>query len=130
MTEFCFGFLNDVRQQKQLLHQLTEAKNNFQLALAYLRFLSSDETISDVENLENIAFEIPQNNLLYTQALENRDEIKIQDIQVNATKKNINIANSAYYPSQLIESSINSINSNLVLGFFIIYPFFIKSITK
>lgn len=26
-VEFCFGFLNDVRQQKQLLHQLTEAKN-------------------------------------------------------------------------------------------------------
>ena len=73
--------------QLNLNSQLTEAKNNFQLALAYLRFLSSDETISDVENLENIAFEIPQNNLLYAQALENRDEIKMQDINLNATKK-------------------------------------------
>ena len=85
--------------QLNLNSQLTEAKNNFQLALAYLRFLSSDETISDVENLENIAFEIPQNNLLYTQALENRDEIKMQDINLNATKNNIEIANGSYYPT-------------------------------
>ncbi len=79
--------------------QLIEATNNFELALAYLKFLSSDDSISDVESLENINFEIPQENLLYNQALENRDEVKMQDIQVNATKKNINIANSAYYPS-------------------------------
>lgn len=79
--------------------QLIEATNNFELALAYLRFLSSDDSISDVESLENINFEISQENLLYNQALENRDEVKMQDIQVNATKKNINIANSAYYPS-------------------------------
>lgn len=31
-VEFCFGFLNDVRQQKQLLHQLTEAKNHAEAA--------------------------------------------------------------------------------------------------
>ena len=79
--------------------QLIEASNNFELALAYLKFLSSDDSISDVESLENINFEIPQENLLYNQALENRDEVKMQNIQVSATKKNINIANSAYYPS-------------------------------
>lgn len=79
--------------------QLIEANNNFELALAYLRFLSSDDSISDVENLENINFEIPNENLLYNQALENRDEIKMQDIHINASKKNIEVANSAYYPS-------------------------------
>jgi outer membrane protein len=79
--------------------QLIEASNNFELALAYLRFLSSDDLISDVQTLENITFEIPQENLLYNQALENRDEVKMQNIQVSATKKNIEIANSAYYPS-------------------------------
>ena len=79
--------------------QLIEASNNFELALAYLRFLSSDDSISDVQTLENITFEIPQENLLYNQALENRDEVKIQNIQVSSTKKNIEIANSAYYPS-------------------------------
>ena len=79
--------------------QLIEANNNFELALAYLRFLSSDDSISDVENLEHINFEIPNENLLYNQALENRDEIKMQDIHINASKKNIEVANSAYYPS-------------------------------
>ncbi|MFA6740413.1 MAG: TolC family protein [Arcobacteraceae bacterium] len=79
--------------------QLIEASNNFELALAYLRFLSSDDSINDVQTLENITFDIPEENLLYNQALENRDEVKMQNIQVSATKKNIEIANSAYYPS-------------------------------
>ena len=79
--------------------QFIEASNNFQLALAYLRFLSSDETINDVENLQNINSEISNEKLLYNQALENRDEIKMQEINLNASKKNIDIANSAYYPT-------------------------------
>ena len=79
--------------------QLLEVKNNFQLALAYLTFLSSDETISDVEELKNLYFKFPNEKELYAQALENRDEVKMQNIQVNANKKNIDIANGAYYPS-------------------------------
>ena len=79
--------------------QLLEAKNNFQLALAYLGFLSSDDSITDVENLENIYFKFPNEKELYKQALENRDELKMQNIQVNASKKNIDIAKAAYYPS-------------------------------
>ncbi len=79
--------------------QLFEAQNNFQLALAYLGFLSSDDSIKDVEELENIYFKFPNEEELYAKALENRDEVKMQNIQVNATKKNIEIANSSYYPS-------------------------------
>lgn len=78
---------------------LIEAKNNFQLALAYLKFLSSNDEISDVQELENIYFNFPNKDELYKIALENRDEIKMQDIQVNATKKNIEIAKSAYFPT-------------------------------
>ena len=78
---------------------LIEAKNNFQLALAYLRFLSSNDEISDVQELENRYFHFPNEEELYKKALENRDEIKMQDIQVNANKKSIEIAKSAYYPS-------------------------------
>lgn len=79
--------------------QLLEAQNNFQLALAYLGFLSSDDSIKDVEELENIYFKFPNEEELYAKALEHRDEVKMQNIQVNATKKNIEIANSSYYPS-------------------------------
>jgi len=78
---------------------LIEAKNNFQLALAYLIFLSSNDEISDVQELENIYFDFPNKDELYKIALENRDEVKIQDIQVTATKKNIEIAKSAYLPT-------------------------------
>ncbi len=78
---------------------LIEAKNNFQLALAYLRFLSSNDEINDVQELENRYFHFPNEEKLYKIALENRDEIKMQDIQVNATKKSIEIAKSAYYPT-------------------------------
>ena len=79
--------------------QLLESKNNFQLALAYLSFLSSDESISDVEDLKNLYFKFPNEKELYSQALENRDEVKMQNVQVNASKKNIDIAKAAYYPS-------------------------------
>ena len=79
--------------------QLLEAQNNFQLALAYLGFLSSDDSIKDVEELENIYFKFPNEEELYAKALENRDEVKMQNIQVNASKKNIEIANSSYYPT-------------------------------
>jgi outer membrane protein TolC len=78
---------------------LIEAKNNFQLALAYLRFLSSNDEINDVQELENRYFHFPNEKELYKKALENRDEVKMQDIQVNATKKSIEIAKSAYYPT-------------------------------
>ena len=79
--------------------QLLEAKNNFQLALAYLTFLSSNENITDVEELKNLYFKFPNEKELYTQALENRDEIKMQNIQIDASKKNIDIAKASYYPS-------------------------------
>ena len=79
--------------------QLLETKNNFQLALSYLVFLSSDDSITDVENLENIYFKFPNEKELYEQALKSRDEIKMQDIHVNASKKNIEISKASYYPS-------------------------------
>ncbi len=79
--------------------QLLETKNNFQLALSYLVFLSSDDSITDVGNLENIYFKFPNEKELYEQALKSRDEIKMQDIHVNASKKNIEISKASYYPS-------------------------------
>ncbi len=79
--------------------QLTEAKNNFQLALAYLKFLTSNDEITDVQTLENIHFNIPNQQELYEKAMQTRDEVKMQNIEVEATKKNIDIAKSSYYPT-------------------------------
>ncbi|WP_152020489.1 TolC family protein [Aliarcobacter butzleri] len=78
---------------------LTEAKNNFNLALAYLKYLTSNENITDVENLENIYFDLKNFDELYNNALEARDEVKMQNITIEANKKNIDIQKGSYYPT-------------------------------
>ncbi|MCT7911420.1 TolC family protein [Arcobacter lacus] len=78
---------------------LTEAKNNFNLALAYLKYLTSNENITDVENFENIYFDLKNFDELYNNALETRDEIKMQNITIEANKKNIDLQKGSYYPT-------------------------------
>lgn len=78
---------------------LTEAKNNFNLTLAYLKYLTSNENITDVENLENIYFDLKNFDELYNNALETRDEVKMQNITIEANKKNIDIQKGSYYPT-------------------------------
>lgn len=78
---------------------LTEAKNNFNLALAYLKYLTSNENITDVENLENIYFDLKNFDELYNNALETRDEVKMQSITIEANKKNIDVQKDSYYPT-------------------------------
>lgn len=78
--------------------KLLEAQNNFDLALAYLRFLTSNETISDVENIENIYFNLESEEELYKKALEKRDEVTLQKISINANSKNVDAQKSEYYP--------------------------------
>ncbi len=78
--------------------KLIEAQNNFDLALAYLRFLTSNENISDVKELENIYFNLENSEELYKKALEKRDEVSLQNISIKANEKNITAQKSAYYP--------------------------------
>lgn len=93
----------DVKQAKvyelNINTKLIEAQNKFDLSIAYLKFLTSSDNIKDVENLKNIYCEIPTNKTLYERALENRDELKMQKINKDASKKNIDISKSAYYPN-------------------------------
>ena len=79
--------------------KLIEAQNQFDLAIAYLRFLTSNQNISDVNELKNIYCDISDMSNLYGRALKNRDELKMQNFQKDAMKKNIDIANSSYYPT-------------------------------
>ena len=93
----------DVKQAKvyelNVNSNLIQAKNQFEQSLAYLKFLSTKDEINDVKELKS--FESINENFsdLYEIALENRDEIKMQNIQIDASKKNIEIAKSSYYPS-------------------------------
>ncbi len=93
----------DVKQAR--VHELNinanllEAQNKFKLAIQYLRFLTSNNNIKDVKTLKYIKNNQNDFKELYSYALKNRDEVKMQNIQVNAMKKNIKVANSSYYPS-------------------------------
>ncbi|QKF59520.1 TolC family protein [Aliarcobacter lanthieri] len=78
--------------------KLIQAQNNFNLALAYLRFLTSNDNISDVAEIENIYFTLESQEDLYKKALEKRDEVSLQNISIKANEKNISAQKSAYYP--------------------------------
>lgn len=78
--------------------KLVEAENNFNLSLAYLKFLTSNELISDVEGIQNIYFDFENEEELYKKALEKRDEVSLQKISIDANNKNIDIQKSSYYP--------------------------------
>ncbi|WP_418180796.1 TolC family protein [Aliarcobacter lanthieri] len=78
--------------------KLIQAQNNFNLALAYLRFLTSNDNISDVAEIENLYFSLENQEELYKKALEKRDEISLQNISIKANEKNISAQKSAYYP--------------------------------
>lgn len=78
--------------------KLIQAQNNFDLAIAYLKFLTSNDSISDVEEIENLYFNLENQDELYKKALEKRDEVSLQNISIKANEKNINAQKSAYYP--------------------------------
>lgn len=61
-----------------------QAKNNFELSLAYLSFLTGIENLTDVKKLKN--YEINKNTDT-SSALEKRDEIKILKTTNNLYKK-------------------------------------------
>ena len=76
---------------------LINAKNNFELALAYLTYLTEIENISDVNDLKTYNIKTTENKLFKT-ALENRDEVKIINTSNSLYKKNIALNKSSYYP--------------------------------
>lgn len=93
----------DVKQAKvyelNVNSQLIQAKNQFEQSLAYLRFLTTKDEIYDVKELKSFASIDENLSHLYKIALDNRDEVKMQNIQIDASKKNIEISKSSYYPS-------------------------------
>jgi len=56
--------------------KMIEAKNKFELAISYLRFLTNDYTISDVKGFETIQINISSLKLLQQQAYKNREDFK------------------------------------------------------
>lgn len=92
----------DVKQAKvhelNVNSRLIEAQNSFDIAISYLKFLTTDDAITDVKSMKHINLNISSIENLYNEAIKNRDEFKMQEINTLAMKKNINMVNSEYYP--------------------------------
>ena len=76
-----------------------DAQNKFDSALAYLKFLTSNDKITDVKKLKYIKLKSLDFNTLYKNALVNKNSLKMQNLNKKITKKSIDIANSKYYPT-------------------------------
>ena len=76
-----------------------QAQNKFDLALEYLKFLTSNDKITDVKELKNIKIDNLDFNTLYKNALVNKNDLKMQKINTKIRKKNIEVSNSQFYPS-------------------------------
>ncbi len=86
-------------QELNVQSKIIEANNKFDIALAYLRFLTSNENIQDVKTLKMFPSAKIELKNLYTNALKSRDDLKIIESSKKATKKNIDLNKASYYPN-------------------------------
>ena len=122
----------DVSQQKATLAQsqltATQAQNNLHLALLVLTQLlelPTPEGFSIVRpnlNNQNI-LNIPSDpNIIYQEALLFKPEVKAEQLRLDASEKNIKIAQAALYPTLSLtgglQSNYNTISSMPADGFF------------
>ncbi len=87
-------------QELKVQSKVTQAQNKFDIAIAYLRFLSSNEKLSNVKSLK--LFKLNNNQKLkslYKEAIENRIDLKMLNISKNAMEKNVDLNKSSFYPN-------------------------------
>ncbi len=86
-------------QELKVQSKVTQAQNKFDIAIAYLRFLSSNEQLSNVKSLK--LFRLNDKNLksLYKEAIDNRVDLKMLDISKDAMEKNVDLNKSSFYPN-------------------------------
>lgn len=99
------GLVTKIDVKQATVHELNvnsrliEAQNNFDVSIAYLKFLTSNEDITDVSKMEHIYCDVNSIDDLYQKALDNRDELKMQEINKDAMKKNVSVVKSEYLPT-------------------------------
>jgi outer membrane protein TolC len=78
--------------------KMIEAKNQYNLALAYLRFLTGNNDITDVRDFRVIIS--PDSNLLTLQnnAIQNRNDVKWMKENVKTMRKKVKMDSSVKYP--------------------------------
>lgn len=83
----------------QVNAKLLEAHNAYKLALAYLRFLSSDDTITDVGSFENLDVETKQTlENLKQEAFLHREDLKWMDYNVKTMHNKVGFESAEKWP--------------------------------
>jgi outer membrane protein len=92
----------DVKQAKVydmgVESQMVEAYNRYELAISYLKFLTSDREITDIEEFHTILNSKENINLLQSIGLENREDIKWMELNTKTLKSKIDYESSKKYP--------------------------------
>lgn len=78
--------------------KIIEAQNHFQLALAYLRFLTDDKEIDDVESFINIQTSTKVLETIQNEALQKRDDYAWMGYNVKTMQKKIHFDSAEIYP--------------------------------
>ncbi len=79
--------------------KMIEAQNRYELALSYLKFLTSDYKITDVSDFKTIENEIAPLEKLHTSALEKRDDLHWMKYNTQTLKSKIDFDSSDNYPT-------------------------------
>ncbi len=77
---------------------IIEAKNQFDLAISYLKFLTSDDTITDVDGFKNIEVDSTALTALQEKAKENREDYKWMKYNADTMKAKIDFDSADKYP--------------------------------
>jgi len=98
---------------------MIESKNRYDLAMSYLRFLTSDKYITDVAEFKNIENQITNIEQLQQQAHENREDYSWMKYNTETLKAKIDLEESDFYPTigaqveyGYNDNQINNINSD------------------
>lgn len=99
--------------------KVIDAKNRFELAIAYLRFLTDDKSIDDVSEFEDIKFNYSSIKSLQETAITNRDDYNWMKYNTDTMKEKIKFDSAEKYPMVgahleygYNDDSLNNINSN------------------
>ncbi len=79
--------------------KMIEAQNKYNLALAYLRFLTGDDKITDVKDFRVIISPNSNLNQLQQMALKNRNDVKEMQENVKTMQKKVKMDESIKYPT-------------------------------
>jgi len=79
--------------------KIVEAQSRFALALAYLRFLTNDQTITDVQSFQYIKSENKPLKLLQQEVLELREDYKWMELNTKTLKSKIDFEKSSLFPT-------------------------------